>query len=141
MYAFAPNLKRFASFLVDIIILNTIITKPLASLVEISIPEKITDLLNLDLRSLFLTMFLVSIINFLYWVILEYKIKQTIGSLIFNIYVKSETKTLTLSQIFIRNLTKLSLILLIIDSIGILFSKKKQRFTEKLSKTLTVENG
>ncbi len=140
MYAFAPNLKRFASFLVDILILNTIITKPLTSLMEINI-ENITDLFNLDLRSLFLTMSIISIINFSYWIILEYKIKQTIGSLIFNIYIKSETKTLTLSQIFIRNLTKLSLILLMIDSIGILFSKKRQRFTEKLSKTLTVQNG
>ncbi|MBU2639234.1 MAG: RDD family protein [Nanoarchaeota archaeon] len=135
------NLKRLGSFLIDILILNVFITKPLSSLIETNIPQNITDLFTMDLGNIFFVASLISLINFIYWIILEYKIKQTIGALIFNISVKSETKSLTFLQIFIRNITKLSFLLLIIDSIGILFTKKKQRFTEKLTKTLTIENG
>ena len=135
------NLKRLGSFLIDVIILNVFITTPLSSLIEINLPQNITDLLTMDLSNILFIASLISFINFLYWIVLEYKIKQTIGSLLFNISVKSETKNLTFLQIFIRNITKLSSLLLILDSISILFTKKKQRFTEILTKTYIVENG
>ena len=139
-YIFATHWKRFASFLIDSLLLNIIITKPLSNILEKNIPQKLTELLNFNLKNLLLITVIISLINLLYWVILEYKIQQTLGGLVFNISVKTQTKA-TLYQIFIRNITKVSLILLIIDSIGIITSKKKQRFTEKMSNTITVENG
>ncbi|MAG52969.1 MAG: hypothetical protein CMH62_03335 [Nanoarchaeota archaeon] len=140
-YSIVSHWKRFASFLIDSILLNVIITKPLSSILENNIPQKITDLLTFDFKNLFLITLLISLINLSYWVILEYKIQQTIGGLIFNIYVKSQNNKLTFSQIFIRNLTKISSILLIIDVISIFTSKKRQRFTERFTKTITIENG
>jgi len=139
-YNLVPHWKRFASFLIDSILLNAIITKPLSSMLENNVPQKLTELLSFNFKNLFIITFVISLINFSYWVILEYKIQQTLGGLIFNISVKSQI-TPSLHQIFIRNLTKLSLILLVIDSIGIIISKKRQRFTERLSNTLTIENG
>jgi len=139
-YNLVPHWKRFASFLIDSILLNAIITKPLSSLLENNVPQKLTDLLSFNFKNLFVITFVISLINLAYWVILEYKIQQTLGGLIFNISVRSETK-LSWHQVFTRNLTKISLLLLIIDSIGIITSKKRQRFTERLTKTLTVENG
>ena len=139
-YSFASNWKRFASFLVDSIILSTIITKPLNDLIGEPSIENFTDLLSLDLGNLVLVTSLISIINFVYWVSLEYKIQQTLGGLIFNISVRSEKGKLTLFQSILRNITKLSTALLILDSIGILLSKKRQRFTERLTKTITLQN-
>lgn len=140
-YAFASNWKRFASFLVDSLILSTIITKPLSKLIDKNTPQNLTDLLSIDLGNIFLVASIISVINFIYWVSLEYKIQQTLGGLIFSISTGAEKGKLTLTQTILRNITKLSSILLVIDSIGILFSKKRQRFTERLTKTITLENG
>ena len=139
-YIFASNWKRFASFLVDSLILSTIITKPLSSLVEINTPKNFTDILNFDFGNLILVTSIISLINFIYWVSLEYKIQQTIGGLIFGIYVKSEKNRLSLPKTILRNITKISTILLIIDVISVFISKKKQRFTEKLTGTITLQN-
>ena len=49
----------------------------------------------------------------------------------------SENKELSFLQTLIRNITKISVILLILDSIKVLYSDKKQRYTEKWSKTIT----
>lgn len=139
-YSFASNWKRFASFLVDSLILSTIITKPLSNLVEETSIENLRDLLSIDLGNIVLVASLVSIINFLYWVSLEYKIQQTLGGLIFGISARAEKGKLTLPQTILRNITKLSTALLILDVIGIAFSKKKQRFTERLTNTITLQN-
>lgn len=139
-YSFASNWKRFASFLVDSIILSTIITKPLSNLVEETSIESLRDLLSIDLGNIVLVASLVSIINFLYWVSLEYKVQQTLGGLIFGISARAEKGKLTLTQTILRNITKLSTALLILDVIGIAFSKKRQRFTERLTNTITLQN-
>lgn len=140
-YILASHWKRLASFAVDSIILSAIITKPLSSLIEKSIPQNITDFLSLDFKNIFIVASVISLINFIYWVSLEYKIQQTLGGLIFGIYVKSEKNKLSLSKVLIRNITKISTILLIIDMISVFISKKKQRFTEKMTNTITLENG
>ena len=139
-YSFPSNWKRFASFLVDSLILSTIITKPLSNLIGEPSIENITDIFFLDWENIVLVTSLVSIINFIYWVSLEYKIQQTLGGLIFGISARSEKGKLTLAQTILRNITKLSTALLILDAIGIFTSKNKQRFTEKLTKTITLQD-
>jgi len=139
-YGTASNWRRFGSFLMDSLILTVIITKPLSDILETKVPKTLTDFVNIDFQGLAVLILLISLINILYWVILEYKVQQTLGGLIFHIQAKSEKAKLTLNQVIIRNLTKASSILLLIDSISIIFSEKKQRFTEKWSKTLTVQD-
>lgn len=140
-YILSSHWKRFASFLVDSLILSIFITRPLSNLIQASIPKNITDLLSFDLKNIFIVASLISLINFLYWVLLEYKIQQTLGGLIFGIYMKSEKNKLTLSKVILRNITKISTILLIIDVINVFISKKRQRFTERITNTITLENG
>ena len=75
----------------------------------------------------------------IYWIILEYKVRQSIGKYIMNIYVTSTTKNLGFSQVIIRNITKISLPLLILDVLYMI-NNKGQRYTEKLSNTKVIEN-
>ena len=98
---FASNWKRLLAFLVDIILLNTIITRPLAKLAESQMPENILDILSLDFKNLLIITSIISIINVTYWVALEYKIRQTVGGLLFHLQMKSEAKT-SLFQIILR---------------------------------------
>ncbi|MBI2671116.1 RDD family protein [Candidatus Woesearchaeota archaeon] len=73
------------------------------------------------------------VILILYFSLLEYKVEQTIGKLIMNIKVKTKGR-LKYKQTLIRNLSKVSTIVLLIDSIPLLKSEK-QRYLEKLTKT------
>jgi uncharacterized RDD family membrane protein YckC len=72
-----------------------------------------------------------------YWAALEYKARQSIGKMIMKIYIKSDEKMLTLGQCIIRNISKISGILLLIDIIGIALNG--QRFLERATKTRVVE--
>src|SRR3989338_5326666 len=119
-YGTASNWRRFGSFLMDSLILTVIITKPLSDILETKVPKTLTDFVNIDFQGLAVLILLISLINILYWVILEYKVQQTLGGLIFHIQAKSEKAKLTLNQVIIRNLTKASSILLLIDSISII---------------------
>ena len=141
----AVTWKRILAYVVDIFIVNTIIVRPLNNLLKFSNIIDIENLLNflesmLTLR-IFLIVSLVSgIITILYWAVLEYKIQQTLGGYLLGISVKSEIRKINFLQFLIRNITKISPIILAIDSIPVLYSDKKQRFTEKLSKTITIKN-
>jgi uncharacterized RDD family membrane protein YckC len=135
------NWKRVLAFFVDLAIVDIIITKPLNNLVDIQEVNSISEVLNLlSLNNLFLISLLIGLLGVMYWTILEFKIGQTFGALIFNLRMKTEdNKKAEFFRVFLRNITKLSMVFLIIDSIHIFFSPKKQRFFEKLSKTRTVE--
>lgn len=131
--------QRIISYVIDFLIVNVIIAAPFDKLIEKNI--SIEKLLIGDLNNVYfvLVVSLVSgIISVFYWAILEYKIEQTLGCLIAGIKVKGEK--LKFSQMFLRNISKISLLLLIIDSLPLLF-KKEQRYTERLSKSYTIKNG
>ncbi len=136
--------KRILAYIIDIFIVNSIITRPFNKLMENAIPKKITSFLslaeNFDWKTLIIISLVSGVITILYWAVLEFKIQQTLGSLLLNIKVKSESKKLQFSQLLLRNITKISFVVLLLDSIPVLYSAKKQRYTEKLSKTITVEN-
>ena len=78
-------------------------------------------------------------LNLIYWVTLDYMLRQSIGKALLNIYVRSTEKELKLWQCIVRNIPKLSLILLFLDSFGVLFRNEYQRYFEKLSKTEVVD--
>ncbi|MAG45485.1 MAG: hypothetical protein CMH63_01790 [Nanoarchaeota archaeon] len=137
------NWKRVLAFFVDLAIVDLIITKPLNNLVDVKEVSSINEVLSLlSLNNLFLISLLIGLLGVLYWTILEFKIGQTLGALIFNLRMRTEdNKEAEFGRVFLRNITKLSIIFLLIDSIHIFFSPKKQRFFEKLSKTRTMEEG
>ena len=140
----ASNWKRIIAFIIDFAIVSLIITKPLDDKLVDIIPQDIFSLVsffqNFDLKSFLIINLLSGIITILYWAILEYKIQQTLGGMILGIKIKSENRELSFLQAFIRNITKISVVLLLLDSIKILYSDKKQRYSEKWSKTITIED-
>ena len=134
---YAGNWKRVFALLVDLAVVDLIITRPLSRLISGRIDE-ISDLLNFSFELVLISL-VIGLFAVFYWAILEYKIGQTLGALIFKLRARSLNKSMSFSQAFLRNATKMSVVLLLIDSVNILFSEKKQRYFEVLSKTVTVE--
>ena|SRR3989344_1666027 len=140
----APTYKRIIAYLIDLSVVNLIINSPFRSLLSSLIPKEgnifqlYSSLSSLPIAKILLISLVSGIFAVLYWAILEYRIQQTLGCIILNIKVKPLSKRYTFSQSLIRNITKLSTILLILDSFFIFGNEKKQRFTEKLSDTMTI---
>ena len=71
---------------------------------------------------------------------MEWRFNQSVGKILLKLTVKNLTKKpVTFTQALVRNLTKLSTIVLLIDCIFIIKSKKNQRYFERLSKTQVTE--
>ena len=136
--------KRVLAYLIDIIVINIVIVSPfkpvISKLISTSDFYQIYSfLLNNPTQTLSLIKIsiTIAILSLFYWSILEFKLKQTIGKMLFQIYVTTQNKRLTFSQCLFRNLTKTFFIILLIDSITIM--SKKQRVSEMISKTYVEE--
>ena len=147
----ASVLKRIIAFFIDFLIIHVIILFPLKRIFNNIIPEtgsfsETVNFLNNNAEySTFITviMLLVAVLAILYFVILEKKLSQTPGKMLFNLYVKSQTKDLNYWQLFVRSMFLIPVfpfvLLWIIDPIVMLFTKENQRLLEILSKTKVVE--
>jgi uncharacterized RDD family membrane protein YckC len=133
----APVVRRFFAYLVDIIILIFIVFIPLgstSSLQKSSIASfEVEEFSFLTIMLMLITIIIIT----LYWSLFEFLLQQTPGKMIMRIKVISETKQLTFLQCIIRNITRFSTLLLIIDCIPIF--KKGKRFTEQISKTRVIK--
>lgn len=143
----APLWKRTFAYLVDLFVINLIVVLPFKSFLDRQIPlEKIPfdELATFFYNSpaifynIFLTGLAIMILSILYWFLLEYFLGQSIGKMLFGINVISLEGTLRFSQALLRNLTKFSTPILLIDSLYML-KGRGMRFFEKLSRTKVVE--
>lgn len=82
-----------------------------------------------------LTLLITLLFSLAYWSILEYKYHQTLGKFLLRISVVSEQKALTYKQCLLRNIAKLSTLLLLLDSLYIFFKHTHQRYSETLAGT------
>lgn len=143
--------KRAFAYVIDVFVINLVIIMPFQKVLE-ELGKGFSDrgffetykiLMQTELQAILpKLLFIFTIISFLsvlYWAILEYKIGQSIGKILFNIYVKSQTEKLTFWQCFLRNVTKVSTLPLILDASYMIFTKGYQRYFEKISKTFVVE--
>jgi uncharacterized RDD family membrane protein YckC len=139
---FAQFWKRLLAYVIDMLVISFIVIAPF-------IEEKTS---NFNWESLFsvstqavtteiiLTTIALALLSLVYWVFMEYTIGQTVGKVILGLEVQSEKgKKKRLSQIILRNITKISTALIAVDTLYLLITKKHQRFTEKLSKTVVIE--
>lgn len=142
--------KRALAFFIDLLIINFIILFPFRKLFQKIIPASISfketfSFVNApELNSLIITISIfAAILMILYFVILEGKLRQSVGKIFTNIYVVSETKELKFWQLLVRNLFLIPLfpfiLLWIIDPILMFFTKDNKRLSEILSKTKVVE--
>lgn len=149
----APLWKRAFAYLIDVFVINLVIVMPFQKVLEslgkgflekgffevykllLSDPNQLQSVLP----KLFFVFTVISLLSVLYWALLEYKIGQSVGKILFNIYVKSQTKQLTFWQCFLRSITKVSTLPLILDASYMLFTRGYQRYFEKLSNTFVSE--
>ena len=143
--------KRFLAFITDLLLLNIIILAPFRPVIEKIVPlnqtyNEIYKFISTNkeyTNLLFILIFAIGIILILYFALMEYKLNQTVGKMLFKIKVKSKNKKLKFWQCILRSLFLLPIfpffILWFLDPIWILFNSDKQRLTEVLSKTMVVE--
>ena len=147
----ASVLKRLIAFLIDLFIINLIILFPFKRIFRGIVPElesfsKTAEFLsNNSAYSTSITIIILTIafLSILYFMIFEKKLQQTPGKMLFNLYVKSQTKDLKYWQLFVRSMFLIPLfpfiLLWLIDPIVMFFNKDSQRLSEILSKTKVVE--
>jgi uncharacterized RDD family membrane protein YckC len=138
--------KRSFAYVIDLLIINILLIYPFQNTLDLknmSFQETYTYLMNNPtiMYSMLFSSIIVFFLILFYWALLEYYTSQTVGKMIFNIKVISLKNKLTLKQTLIRNLSKFSLPLLILDSLNILMKKKSQRFLEQVSDTLVIINN
>ena len=128
--------KRVTAFLIDYVLIGIIIVYPFK---DFFTKFENYSILNSG-KDIFLATFIIIVLTLLYWISLEYILKQSAGKAFFNIYVRSKDREeLKLWQCFVRNLTKVSLIILFLDSLQVIFRKDYQRYFEKISNTEVID--
>jgi len=143
-YIPAPLWKRLLAYIVDALIIGILVEasfiglskKAFGSLSEktflsVAIPEITLSIIIMTL--------VIAVLSLLYWSVLEYKLGQSLGKMLFKLYVVSETEKLTFAQALVRNIPKTSSWLLIIDSLALLRYPYHKRFTERWSQTYVVD--
>ena len=144
----ASLLRRILAFLIDLLIINFIILRPFRNVLLKLMPsesfnEAYSYLLsnqNANAALFFITL-MISLLALLYFVILQYKLGQTVGMMLLNLHI--EPKEIKLWQALVRNLFIIPVfpffLLWVLDPVYILFNREGQRFTEKLSNTKVVQ--
>jgi len=133
--------KRFFAYLIDALVINFVILWPFKDYF-LQIAGEI-DLYNLGnvFSKFFLVSFVIAMLTILYWAVLEYFTKQSIGKILVGIKVKNLKSDYNFLNFFLRNIPKVSIVVLILDCIYMFFNENRQRFFEKISNTKVVERG
>ena len=151
MLSKASPWKRIFSFIIDILIINIFIIGPFTAVLQTSLPTSTDFMENYNflysnpeiINSLYMVFVVIFILIFVYFVLFEYKLRQTPGKMVFNLYLtpmkkKEEVKIL---QIILRNLAVFPifpfLLLWIIDPLYLIFTGR--RLSDVFSKTVYVE--
>ena len=143
--------RRIAAFFIDMVIINLVILFPFRSLFRNIIPKDYSFLEAYKLLSsstnysgfISSVSFVMSILIILYFLMLEKRMRQTIGKAFMRIYVVSDNNNLKTWQLLTRNIVFIPIfpfvLLWIIDPLFMFFTKTNQRLTEILSKTKVVK--
>ena len=140
--------KRGLAFLIDIIIIQILVNLNFSKLLQndFGSDKSLTELFNYSINNystlepkLLIISIVTSLLALIYFTLFEWKLKQTLGKMLFKIKVTSKNKKLELWQALVRNLPKVLIFInyffwvLIIDLIYYNFTKK--RLFDKLALT------
>lgn len=148
--------KRVLAFCIDLIVLDLVAVEPFRELLLKIIPkgagfmDSYNYLMNNGSASaLALSVTVaVAIIAMLYFILLEYKLGQTLGKMMMNIKVESvgadAKEGIRFWQAALRSVWLVPVfpffpLLWIIDPLYILFTKERRRFSEVISRTQTID--
>ena len=146
----ASMTRRILAFIIDLIIINLIIALPFRKIFRKLIPTgmsysaaKIYFQQNPQLLTGLSTIFfIIGILVVLYFTYLEYKLQQTPGKMLLNLYIVPQGK-ISFWNYLLSNITFIPsfpfTLLWIIDPIYMFRSPKNQRFMEKISRILVVQ--
>lgn len=140
-----PLWKRIFAYLLDIALLSFLVLTPLvkpfsfdAETGESFFQSFASYSTSFSTDYLWLA-FVVAFFFLLYFSVLEFWFGQTVGKIILGISVEgTKKKQISFIQVIIRNITKLSGLLLFLDTLYLLFKKGNQRYFEVLSDTHVV---
>ncbi len=127
---YAPLWRRVLAYFIDTIVI-TIIVYPLYQFTE-NRPSIFK--ISMMTSEMILATIIIAVLIILYFVIMEYFLGQTIGKMLLKIKVISFIKQLTFKQCLIRNLSKFSSFLLLLDSLFFL-KTIHYRYLELISQT------
>src|SRR3989344_3199435 len=139
LYKYANLWKRAFAYLIDILLLNFVIILPFKSILKPLQNEKIIEIGKFIDLNILLALLSITLLSYIYFVYLDYKLQKTIGMIIFGLISKTKGE-FTLQKSLLRNITKPFSILLISDALHIIYKGGYQRYTEVISDTWT-ENG
>ena len=139
----ASYIKRIIAYFIDMLVVSLVMYFPMKGLFSgmAGEGETFSSLFVASQEmsfSIFLLDFALAIVFILYFALLEFKISQTVGKMMMGLEVKSVIGELTFRQCFMRNISKMSVMFLFIDSIYGLFKGTRRRFLEKYSSTVVV---
>jgi len=137
--------KRGVAYIIDMFIISFIVLGPFSSLYKADVEiNSIADFVG-SLQASFALEFwilglVIALLTLFYWAFMEWKFGQSVGKIFLGLYVKPKKGELKFGQALVRNVTKLSTLIILLDCLYILKNKKKnQRFFEKLSDTFVIE--
>ena len=130
--------KRTLAYALDLLLINLVIVWPFKPYLE-KYSNYALILSHIDDRSVAVITGIIILLSFTYFTILEFKIRQTFGKIILNLYVDSTKDDLTLGKSALRNFTKPFPAVLAVDTLYMFFSRTNQRLFEKFSNTHVVE--
>lgn len=129
----APFWKRLFAYIIDVLIVDVVVAYPF---------EKQLGKINgfsLSLSGdLFIAVLIIGILTVFYWAILEYSMRQSIGKMVMRIFVNAPQKT-NMWMFLLRNLSKISVLTLALDSLYMFATKQHRRYFEILSNTEVLE--
>ncbi|MSR86208.1 RDD family protein [Candidatus Woesearchaeota archaeon] len=134
--------RRFFAYIFDSVFLTFLLLAPLLhpfeeGFSEASLSETFST--AFDSHYIFFTL-VIAFFVLVYWSVLECWLGQTLGKMIFGISVEgTKKKPLSYLQTVIRNITKVSIVLLFFDTLYMLAKKNNRRFFEVLSDTQVVQ--
>ncbi len=142
--------KRLFAFILDFLLIDLICGYPFRRILESLVPKgsyaEVYQFLVANPRlkgTLFMMSIALGFIAMLYFAILEYYTGQTIGKIIANLTVESETKKLAFWQCLVGNLFLIPvfplILLWIIDPLWLVYTKGKKRLSDVLARTKVVQ--
>jgi len=138
----APIFKRLFAFVIDVLIIDLVLLYPFSRVLSKVFSNKITASSLTELISgQFYLLFSITLIFLLYFILFEYRLGQTIGKMLVNLYSVSAEGKMTLWQAIGRNLFLIPVIpfvfLWVIDPLFIVW--RSQSLSEFFTKTKTIE--
>lgn len=141
--------KRGFAYIIDLVVIYFVIWIPFKQYISSSV-EINNHNFSGALRSVYTAGFgwdmlfissILAILTVLYWALLEWKVGQSVGKIAMGLYVVSEDgERGRFVQYLVRNVTKISFLVLLLDCLYF-FKTKHQRYFESLSGTRVVEYG